>query len=134
MGAEYLYTCSICGFSMTTSGPWEFVRGNAGEFKYYRGSGELGSGGINGLSGSVYCPECCKVYDMILAEFEHPVHTDFSLWSLWADPGNNFLKQNNVKCSICGGSGLVMEPDEEIKLDCPQCSQGILEGKVKSIF
>jgi hypothetical protein len=133
MGAEYLYTCSGCGFSITTSGPWEFVRGSTGEFKYYRGSGEVGDNGIDGLSGTVYCTVCRKVYDIIVAEFDHPVHTDYSLWSLWSDPGNSFLKDNNVKCSVCGSTGLVMEPDENIQIDCPHC-RGKLEGKVKSIF
>jgi hypothetical protein len=134
MGAEYLFSCSKCGFNLTTSGPWEFVRGNTGEFKYYRGSGEVGEKGIDGLSGTIYCPGCRKTYDMILAEFEHPVHTEYSLWSLWADPGNNFMKQNNIKCSVCGSTSLVMEPADDLQLDCPNCPGGTLQGRVKSIF
>jgi hypothetical protein len=132
MGAEYLYTCPACGFNMTTSGPWEFVRTKSGEYKYFHDFPD--SKGIDGLSGSVYCPQCRKVYDMILAEFEEPAHTDFSIWSIWTDPGNNYLKINNLKCSVCGSSGLVMEPDHSLNLDCPVCGSGALEGKIKSIF
>jgi len=134
MGAEYQYTCEKCGFYIITSGPWEFSRDERGGLIFYMEMVEPETGGIDGLSGSIYCPDCNKVYDMILVEFDQPEHTNFNIWSLWSDPGNSFLKQNEVKCAVCGGNRLILEPEDNIYINCPNCNLGVLKGDLKGIL
>jgi len=56
MGAGYSHRCNKCGYSVSTSGPWEFYRDNKGERRHYGHpvpfSDEARKRGIHGLYGS----------------------------------------------------------------------------------
>ncbi len=131
MTAEYIHVCYECGYSVFTSGPWEFSR-VSDEPRYNIEKDEFK--GIDGLSGNVYCPECDKVYDIILIEYEKPVHTNFQAWSNWSNPGADFLKEHAIKCPICSNSDLIMEPNELVHTPCPHCHKGFLNGEIKTIL
>jgi len=76
MGAGYIHVCSDCGYSVSTSGPSEFYRDREGKRKIYGHPDPLSfealERGIYGFSGEVYCPNCDKVFDLVLVELKKP--------------------------------------------------------------
>jgi hypothetical protein len=60
MGSWYKLKCDNCGYSVNTSGPWEFYRDSEGKRKPYGHpvptSKEAEESGIHGLTGELYCP------------------------------------------------------------------------------
>lgn len=132
MGAGFKYVCSVCGHSIETSGPWEFYRDSKGNRHPYGHpspvSDEAVQSGIYGLSGEVYCPACDKVFDVVLVEFKEPSLDTLSVWSGRCEPTEKFKKEGAVHCPQCGNSHLILGPDDEVKILCPRCQKGILQG------
>lgn len=85
MGAGYIHKCDKCGYTVHTSGPWEFYRDSNGERKEYGHptpfSKEAELCGISGLSGELYCPKCDQVWDLVLVEYKSPIKEGFLVWS-----------------------------------------------------
>jgi len=136
MGAEFRYICSKCGYSIVTSGPWEFYRDRLGN---RRPAGHpvplfcLEGPGIFGLSGEVYCPTCDEVFDVVLVEFKEPTLDTYAVWSGQCEPTEEFKKKDAVRCPQCGNPHLILGPDEETKTRCPRCQNGVLKGRVEWI-
>jgi len=134
MGAQYSHTCNKCGYSVTTSGPWELYRDRQGERRWYGHpvplSDEAKKRGIHGLSGTVYCPSCDERCDLILVEFKKPSHDSLSVWSGKCEPLDEFKEKGAVKCPRCGHSDLILGPVEDREITCPRCKEGRLVGKM----
>jgi len=134
MGAGFKHICSSCGYSIETSGPWEFYRDRGGNRHPYGHpcpvSDTAAESGIYGLSGEVYCPTCDKVFDVVLVEFKEPSQNTLSVWSGRCEPAEKFKKKGAVQCPQCGDSHLILGPEMETKSLCPRCQKGVLEGTV----
>ena len=134
MGAEFSHTCFCCGYSVKTSGPWEFYRDEGGD-RYFCGHpcfifAEAAQLEIHGLSGEVYCPTCDKVFDLVLVEFKEPARDAISVWSGQCEPQEKYKKKGSVRCPQCGNSHLILGPERETKTRCPRCQKGVLEGRM----
>lgn len=120
MGAGYEYICDTCGYKVETSGPWEFYRDTEGQRKPYGHpvpmSQEAEEAGIKGFSINAYCPQCDRVRDVILVEFETP--RDYH--AAWAGCGR-LPDDHQLTCGICGGRLCEYLPG---KLSCPRCQKG----------
>lgn len=141
MGAGYIHKCTKCGYSVSTSGPWEFYRDSKGNRKPYGHpapiSKEAEKRGIYGLSGIVYCPNCDKVFDLVLVEFKEPshdeLHNSFYMWLGMYEPKDDFKKEGAVKCPECGSTNLILKPREDREVICPRCKEGKLRGTIRWI-
>ena len=131
MGAEFIHKCDKCGYSVSTSGPWEFYRDTNGKRKFYGHpvpeSEEARQRGIYGLSGNVYCSNCDKTFDIILVEFKEPSQDSLWVWCGRCEPKDEFKKKGAVKCPECGNINLILEPVGK-KVTCPRCNKGKLVG------
>lgn len=120
MGAGYEWKCTACGYKVETSGPHEFYRDTKNRRKPYGHPGplsqEAAERGIKGFSTLAYCPECDKVKDAVLVEFEKP-RDYFGAWGRCSEP-------SELRCPECGGQ-LHEQLDH---LNCPRCKEGIFEG------
>ena len=134
MGAGYLYICCSCGYSIATSGPWEFYQDTTGQHQLLNHNTysptEYESCGIKGLSANMYCSVCDKVYEIILIQLDHTAHTDFELWSAWCDPRVNLANDHSITCPTCDNAEMLLEPNEKRIVTCPHCKKGILYGKL----
>jgi len=137
MGASYIHKCNNCGYSVSTSGPWEFYRGKSGRRKLYGHpssvSTEAKQYGIAGLSGKLYCIVCDKVLDLILVEFEHPSKESMDVWSGRCKPMSKYELPESVKCRKCGNTELLLEPFDNSNISCPRCNKGQLVGNMEWI-
>ena len=131
MGAAYRHTCEACGYSVQTSGPWEFYR-DAGGARHDYGhpvpvSREAARAGLAGLSASLWCPHCDRVHDLVVVEFEAPAARGFEVWSGTARPKEEYRREDAVRCPDCGALDLVLgEPPAP--LACPHCGGGMRSG------
>lgn len=131
MGATYTHRCDHCGYTVITSGPWEFYRDSSGARHFYGSpapiSEEAKTSGISGLSGQVYCTTCDKVYDLVLIELKTPTHHPWVIWIVTAEPDD--YKQNGVvTCPECGNTNLALSPQND--LPCPRCGEGHMNGQI----
>ena len=137
MGAGFIHKCDKCGYSVSTSYPWEFYRDSKGKRKPYGHpvptSEEARQCGIYGLSGEVYCPNCDKTFDLILVEFKEVSQDSLSVWGSRCEPKDEFKKEGAVKCPECGGINLILEPVENREVTCPRCNKGKLVGHMEWI-
>lgn len=138
MGAGYVHKCNKCGYSVSTSGPWEFYRDSKGKRKPYGHpvpmSEEARQRGIYGLSGELYCPNCDEVFDLILVEFKEPSQDSLSVWGGMCEPIDEFKDEEGaVKCPKCGNRNLILGPMEDREATCPRCKYGKLVGKMEWI-
>ncbi|MFW6035856.1 MAG: hypothetical protein ACOCRZ_06335 [Halothermotrichaceae bacterium] len=129
MGSVYVHTCSNCGYTVETSGPWEFYRDSEGKRKLYGHpapvSEEARERGIYGLSAKIYCPECDNVHDLIIVEYKKSTDNTLQVWLGECEPKNTEVPE----CPGCGNRKLVFVPDEDRKVKCPRCNEGVLEGR-----
>jgi hypothetical protein len=134
MSAGYSHKCNKCGYSVSTSGPWEFYRDSKGERKWYGHplplSDEAKSRGIYGPSGILYCPYCDEMFDRILVELRNPSHDSLSVWLDRCEPIDEFKGKSAVKCPRCGHSNLILGPVQDREIACPRCKEGTLMGKM----
>lgn len=134
MGSGYLMKCDHCGYSVKTSGPWEFYRDEKGERHAFGHpipiSAEAAQRGVYGLSGTLYCPACDKVVDVILVEFKEPCRDSLKLWSGQCEPDDNYLTDDVVRCPECKNKFLILEPDNKHALSCPRCGKGMMTGNI----
>ena len=118
MGAGYVHECDQCGYSIHTSGPWEFYRDSEGNRKPYGhpkpSSEEARRRGIWGFSAILYCPKCDKTYDIVLNEFR-------------------FKEEKAVKCPECGSTSLLCAACGDTGITCPRCGKGNLVGMMEYI-
>jgi ribosomal protein S27E len=143
MGSQYIHRCNHCGYSVTTSGPWEFYRDAQGEIKPYGhpvpASEEAQERGIYGLSATLYCSECEKTYSLILVEFKKPFFRgDGSIWldkheAGECEPREEYKRGDAVKCPKCDNTKMILEPEEKREMPCPKCGKGLLEGFMELI-
>lgn len=137
MGAGFTHKCSHCGYSISTSGPWEFYRDSQGNRKPYGHpvpiSEEAEKQGIHGLSGELYCPNCDKVFNLILVEFKNPSNDTLSIWSGRCEPKEEFRQENMVKCPECGNTNMILEPVKDKVIICPRCKVGHFMGYMEWI-
>ncbi len=135
MGASYLFKCSKCDYSFSTSGPWEFYRNKKGNRKPYGhpcpSSKEARIQGIYGLSGELYCIDCDKIIDIILVEYKQPSNESLFVWSGKLEPKDEYKREGAIKCPDCNGTGLVLQPIEDLL--CPRCKEGRLIGDIEWI-
>lgn len=149
MGAEYSHKCNKCGYSIITSGPWEFYRDNKGKRKYYGhpipASEEAREAGIYGYSANVYCPNCDQTFDIILEEYEKPQKKKvksrrfswfFSIFfpsPYISEPSklkDEYRKEEAIRCPKCGNTKLVRPDEDNIRIvTCPRCKEGRLIPK-----
>lgn len=132
MGTGYAYLCNGCGYSVSTSGPWEFYRDSQGNRKPYGHpvptSQEARERGICGFSADMYCPKCDKIFDIILSEFKGPPNDYFSAWAAWREPGGELKDAGRVKCPECHDTNLIWNTKETEKVVCPRCKEGTMLG------
>ncbi len=137
MGAGYRYKCDTCGYSVSTSGPWEFYRDSKGNRKPYGhpspASEEAKQRGIYGLSGVLYCPKCDKTFELVLVEFMKPSQDSLSLWWGRCEPRDEFKQEGVVKCPKCDSTNMILEPAEGGEVVCPRCKEGKLLGEMEWI-
>jgi len=137
MGAVHSHTCNKCGYSVTTSGPWEFYRDGEGERRWFGHplplSDEAKKRGIYGLFGTLYCPSCDETFDRILVEFKKPSHDFLSVWLGKCEPLDEFKQKGAVRCPRCGGLNLVLGAMKDREIACPRCIEGKLVGRVEKI-
>jgi DNA-directed RNA polymerase subunit M/transcription elongation factor TFIIS len=137
MGAGFRYKCDRCGYSISTSGPWEFYRDVKGNRKPYGHpvptSEEAKERGIYGLSAELYCPKCAKTFDLILVEFTRPSRDSLSVWAGGCEPRDEFKRKDTVKCPECGGTNMILAPTEGEDVVCPSCKEGKLLGDMRWI-
>lgn len=137
MGSQYIHKCDKCGYSVRTSGPWEFYRDSKARRKPYGHpvprSKEAKERGIYGLSGNIYCPNCDKVFDLILIEFKKASHDSLSVWFGMCEPKDKLKKRAAVKCPECGNTNLILGHKEDRKVSCPRCKEGKLLSKMEWI-
>jgi len=83
MATHNKFECSNCGYTVRTSGLWEFYRDDSGQRQYYghpiAKSLEARQRGVNGFSENLYCYKCDEVRDVIVYEFEKPMN-DLEAW------------------------------------------------------
>lgn len=133
MGSCYSHHCDHCGYSVTTSGPWEFYRDANGQRKPYGHpipmSREGRERGIAGLAAALYCLKCDKVFDLVIVEFKQPARDSLSVWSGAAEPQEAFKREGAVKCPDCGDTRLLLEGDKSTEKLCPRCKGGTLNSR-----
>jgi len=157
MPIEYSHKCTRCGYSVITCGPWEFYRNSGGKRKQYGHpaplSLEAARAGIWGYSATVYCPNCDRVFDVILKEYKKPYYKDrekgvfikhplifnilpgFMKRTLFKKPElpelkDEYKKEGAVKCPKCGNTNLVRPDEDNIRIvTCPRCKEGKLIPK-----
>jgi len=136
-GLYYLHKCHICGYTVSTSGPWEFYRDAPGKRKTYGHpvplSQEAAQAGIHGLSAIVYCAVCDKSFDVVLVEFKQPCRRPLSVWLGECEPKEEFKEEDVVKCPDCGNTRLVFGEYENADTRCPRCKQGKLVARLEWI-
>ena len=132
MGGEYQHRCDICGYSVATSGPWEFYRDETGKRKWSGHpspcSAEAMERGVYGMSGELLCPLCGVVSDIILVEFKKPHADNASAWKAYSNKDEQIISEDMVMCPDCGNTDLILEPIENKEVRCPQCNKGKLIG------
>jgi hypothetical protein len=137
MGTGYIHKCDKCGYSVKTSGPWEFYRDNEGRRKHYGHpvaiSDEARAKGIYGLSGILFCRDCNKTSDLIIVEFKEASPDALSVWSGKCEPKDDYKKHEAIKCPECGCSNLILGTKENTKTICPKCKEGKLAGMMEWI-
>lgn len=130
-------TCDVCGYTISTLGPWEFYRDANGERKLYGHpvpiSEEAARGGIHGLSGIVYCSVCDRSFDLILVEFKEPCYRSLLVWAGQCEPKDEYKKEDTVKCPFCGNTRLVFCDREDADMRCPWCGKGRLVARMEWI-
>jgi len=133
MGSAYFHKCTNCGYSVRTSGLWEFYRDKEGNKKPYGHPGpvskEAEKRGIYGFSANVYCPKCDEVFDLIVVEFEKPIkgiEAGLFAWLGKWEPKEEFLKEGGLGCPKCSNHKLILGPREDIRVMCPRCKEGKL--------
>lgn len=128
MGSGYVHTCDSCGYSVSTSGPWEFYRDSAGRRKPYGHpvptSEEAKERGIYGLSALVYCFDCDETFDVILIEYKNGSYDALSVWGGLRE----YRGEGTVRCPKCDGRNLVLGPNQDREIACPRCREGKLIG------
>ena len=133
MGTGYTYKCDGCGYSVSTSGPWEFYRDSEGNRKPYGHpvptSEEAKERGIYGFSGELYCPKCDKTFDLILVEFKGSSLDYFSAWAGWGEAEDVSRQEGGVICPECHVTNLIWDTTEAEEAVCPHCKEGILLGE-----
>jgi DNA-directed RNA polymerase subunit M/transcription elongation factor TFIIS len=134
MGAGFAFTCGKCGYTVQTSGPWEFYRNAKGERKDYGHpsprSKEAERQGVYGLSGELYCAHCDKVFDVILVEYKEPAREALGVWTGGCEPKDEYKDPDAVKCPQCGSTALVLEPEEGQGIPCPRCKEEQMVGEM----
>lgn len=132
MHKDYVHTCNHCGFTIYTSGLWEFYRDSKGKFKSYGHpmptSIEAEESGIHGLYGNYYCLDCQKNTESIVLESKFPVFEKSALWTVKVQPIPPYGKGYRPQCVHCGGKRIFLAPGN---IPCPKCGEGILEGREK---
>ena len=131
MGAGFIIRCSKCGYSVSTSGPWEFYRNWRGKKKPYGHPVPISwwarRRGIYGLLEILYCPHCDETFDVIVSEFKKPIKNGSSPWGDEHELKDEF-KDKVPQCPKCGHSDMMLVPGENDEITCPRCKEGILEG------
>jgi ribosomal protein S27E len=135
MGAEFVHKCDKCGYSVSTSRPWEFYCDNKGMRKQYGHpvpfNKEAENAGIYGLTANVYCEKCDKVIrNIILVEFKKPARESLSVWAGKCEPKDEYKGRRAVMCPKCGNSNLILEPVKDREVTCPRCKEGKLMGEM----
>ena len=136
MGASYLHTCDNCGYSVSTSGPWEFFRDAEGARQPYGHpapmSREAKSRGIFGLSAHVYCPHCDRTFDLVLIEYKKPTSKSLSVWMDKSEPADEY-DGKVLKCPKCGNTDLLLDESDGKEVVCPRCNKGKLVSRMEWI-
>lgn len=136
MGAKFVHQCDNCGYSVSTSGPWEFYRDNNGNLKPFGYPGpmceEAEQRGIYGLYAELYCPSCDEVRTVVLFEAEKPSNPASSANGSMPAPRNEFKRRHAPRCPECGNTHLLFTPATK-EVICPRCKKGKLVGKMEWI-
>lgn len=106
MGSCFRHTCSVCGFSATTDGPWG-VPGDTPATPEPRGHP------ADGLVGNLYCVEC-------MIGFRAPVATC---------PDTSPEKSAFEGRCPCCGSDEILFLDRTPGRSCPVCGDGVLNSE-----
>ena len=127
MGAGTEWKCNNCGYTINTSGPWEFYRNAVGRRGVYGHpkptSKEAAQTGIKGYFVKWYCPNCRTVEDSVEIEFKEHVdrHEQWNQLEMALPP--------KAFCTSCGAELQERLDGDEI---CPKCNKGKFELKPRS--
>jgi hypothetical protein len=134
MGAGYRHTCDKWGYSVSTTGPYEFYRDRFGQRKVYGHphaiSEEARERGIAGFAAKMFCTSCDEVVDVILQDF--PTTLDRPL-DAWLGASNTRLQGAQARCPDCGSPELLLGGRDDAIVACPRCQRGNLVGKLEWI-
>lgn len=137
MGTVYYHKCNFCGYTVHTSGPWEFYRDDRGEVKPYGHpepiSEEAEISGIHGLTGVIYCHHCDETFKIILVEFKKPTYDKIKLWLGQCEPLDEYKNEEKIKCPKCGSINVFFGFEKNEKITCPRCREGKFISKIKFI-
>lgn len=123
------FECNNCGYSFSTSGPWEFRRDKNGKIKLcgHPMTAENERKGIEGLIAYLYCKQCDQVVEAILEEYKN---TKFNVLDVWEqkqensndNAGNVF---ESAVCPKCHKQELfICFEEENSSIKCPRCEEG----------
>lgn len=127
MGAGYSFACHSCGYSVKTSGPWEYYRDAGGRVRPYGhpvpASVEAARAGIWGLVGHVFCPSCRGAKEVILQEFARPAYRSIEVWGGRAEVRPEYREEPT--CPDCSGPVYLGNLEGQA---CPVCRKGNFRG------
>ena len=136
MGASFSHQCDNCGYTVNTSGPWEFYRDKNGVKKPYGHpvptSKEAEDNGIKGLYGTFYCSKCDKTFESIIVEYKKSTKHSLDVWGGMAEPLDEY-KNLILKCPDCGNIDLLTDASNEKLINCPKCKKGKFIGMMEWI-
>lgn len=136
MGVTFSHRCDNCGYSVSTSGPWEFYRDNNGNLKPFGHPGpmseEAEQRGLYGLYAELYCANCDKAFSIVLIECEKPSNPALPPNESIPALKDEFKRTPAPKCPKCGNTHLLFTPARR-EVTCPRCKRGKLVGKLESL-
>ena len=141
MGTVFEHRCTFCDYRFETSGLWEFYRDDDGHIQPYghpvAASREARERGVYGLRGTVYCPSCDAVVDVVLEEYKRPHKTPDldspSVWLSFPERLDEYKTGELPECPTCGDKNLVLGDEPQVGLRCPRCQMGRIVARATRV-
>lgn len=129
------YKCDRCGYSVSTSGPWEFYRDATGIMRLHTYPDppcrEAQEHNIYGCSARLHCLDCDEPFDLVLFEFEKPcsrqgIYDALDQLEAELKTEGKLRGAEPIECPKCHGMNLIPGPPDGGQQTCPRCKEGKL--------
>ena len=118
-----IWTCTQCGYSIRTSGVWEYYIDKHGRPQRYGhpypNSRAAKKSGVKGFTQEGYCPSCRDVRDVIVAKFASPLNGSLEALLAFDNPD---IKHQEFP-PICDKCNIPLKDNLEGD-SCPKCNIG----------